>query len=85
MYVTEGALDAIALGALLGTTDACALNGSGGVNRMLDVLADTPRADRPAIVLALDADEPGAQVRGEREGWARRAGRPVRRGSAVPR
>lgn len=59
VYVTEGALDAIALGALLGTTDVCALNGSGGVNRMLSVLADTPRADRPAIVLAFDADEAG--------------------------
>ncbi len=59
VYVTEGALDAIALGALLGTTDVCALNGSGGVNRMLNVLADTPRADRPAIVLAFDADEAG--------------------------
>lgn len=59
VYVTEGALDAIALGALLGTQDVCALNGSGGVNRMLNVLADTPRADRPAIVLAFDADDAG--------------------------
>lgn len=59
VYVTEGALDAIALGALLGTTNVCALNGSGGVNRMLSVLADTPRADRPAVVLALDADKEG--------------------------
>lgn len=59
VYVAEGPLDAIALGALLDTADVCALNGSGGVNRMLDVLADTPKRDRPAVVLAFDADEAG--------------------------
>ena len=62
VYVTEGPLDALALSALLGTDSVCAITGSGGENRVLDVLADTPGQDRPAIVLAFDQnDEAGAK------------------------
>lgn len=57
VYVTEGAFDAAALSLLLGGASVCAISGGGGQNRALDVLADTPKAKRPEIVLAFDQND----------------------------
>ncbi|MEA5020765.1 MAG: toprim domain-containing protein [Gordonibacter sp.] len=61
VYITEGIFDAVALGILLGKHDTCALCGQ-NTARLLDVVADTPRSERPRIALALDADEAGAKM-----------------------
>ncbi|WP_281654204.1 toprim domain-containing protein [Eggerthella sinensis] len=57
VYITEGIFDAVALAALLGV-NACAMCGS-NAGRVLDVVADTPRAERPAYVIATDNDKGG--------------------------
>lgn len=58
VYITEGIFDAVALAALLGGANACAMCGS-NAGRVLDVVADTPRAERPAYVIATDNDKAG--------------------------
>lgn len=57
VYIAEGVFDAAALSALLGVP-ACAMCGA-GTGRVLDVVADTPPSERPAYVIATDADEAG--------------------------
>lgn len=57
VYIAEGVFDAAALTALLGVP-ACAMCGA-GTGRVLDVVADTPASERPAYVIATDADEAG--------------------------
>lgn len=61
VYVTEGIFDAVALGIFLDTQNTCALCGQ-NTARLLDVVADTPRSERPRITLALDTDEAGAKM-----------------------
>lgn len=57
VYIAEGIFDAAALTALLGVP-ACAMCGA-GTGRVLDVAADTPPSERPAYVIATDADDAG--------------------------
>lgn len=58
LYVTEGVFDAMSLTALLGA-QACALCGTSGVERLLQVVRQVPRERIPRLVLALDSDSAG--------------------------
>jgi replicative DNA helicase len=57
VYVTEGIFDAMSLTALIGT-QACAICGS-NTTRLLQVMAHTPKENRPYLILSFDSDEAG--------------------------
>ncbi len=60
VYICEGVFDACAIIALL-NVQACAMCGD-NVSRVLDIIADVPRENRPACIIALDSDDAGKRM-----------------------